>query len=111
MHTSLVSSKTKVAPIKRLLLPRLKLCGANLLAKLLFHVKETLNLSLQKVYAWTDSTIVLNWLDGNPRRFKTFVGNRISCILEVIPPSHWYHSVVFKTLQTALPVVYFQLSC
>ena len=90
-HTSLVCSKTKVAPIKRLTLPRLELCGANLLAKLLFHVKETLCLPLQEVFAWTDSTIVLNWLDGNPRRFRTFVGNRVSCIMELIPSKHWRH--------------------
>lgn len=42
-------------------------------------------------YAWTDSTIVLNWLDGNPRMFKTFVGNRVSCTLELIPSNHWHH--------------------
>ena len=91
VHTSIVSSKTKVAPIKRLTLPRLELCGAHLLANLLFHVKEALNLPLQEVYAWTDSTIVLNWLDGNPRRFKTFVGNRVSRIMELISSKHWRH--------------------
>ncbi len=91
VYTSLVSSKTKVAPIKRLSIPRLELCGTNLLAKLLFHIKEALNLPMHKVYAWTDSTIVLNWLDGNPRRFKTYVGNQVSCIMELIPSSHWRH--------------------
>ena len=54
-------------------------------------MKETLNLPLQNVFAWTDSTIVLNWLDGNPRRCKTYVGNRVSHIIELIPPSHWHH--------------------
>ncbi len=41
------------------------------------------------VYAWTDSTIVLNWLDGSPRRFKTYVGNRVSTIISLIPPDRW----------------------
>ena len=34
----LISSKTRVAPIKRLTIPRLELCGAQLLAQLLHHV-------------------------------------------------------------------------
>ena len=40
---------------------------------------------------YTDSTIVLNWLDGSPRGFKTFVGNRISAIMELVPPEKWKH--------------------
>ena len=75
VQVTLVTSKTKVAPIKRLTVPRLKLCGAYLLAHLLHHVCQVLEIPLFHVYAWTDSTIVLNWLDGSPRWFKTFVGN------------------------------------
>ena len=47
VHTSLVASKTKVAP------------------KLLHHVRSTLYIPVDDVYSWTDSTIVLNWLDGS----------------------------------------------
>ena len=48
-------------------------------------------LSLSSIYAWTDSTIVLNWLIGNPRRFKTYVGNRVSYIADLISPEKWNH--------------------
>ena len=82
VHTTLVVSKTKVSPIKRLSIPRLELCGAHVLANLLYHVKKALNVPTSSVFAWTDSSIVLSWLSGNPRRFKTYVGNHTSQILE-----------------------------
>ncbi len=85
VQVTLVTSKTKVAPIKRSI-PRLELCGAYILAQLLHHVKSVFDLPPSHVYIWTDSTIVLNWLDGSPRRFKTYVGNRTSCIVELIWP-------------------------
>ena len=90
IHVSLVMSKTSVSPIKRTSIPRLELCGAHVLARLLTHVKEILQIPMSQVFAWTDSFIVLNWLSGNPRRFKTYVGNQVS---SQIPRNRWNHVI------------------
>ncbi len=91
VHTSLVASKTRVAPIKHVTIPRLELNGALILAQLLSHCKEALEIPLSSVYAWTDSTIVLAWIRGSPRRFKVYVANRVAQIMDLIPASHWNH--------------------
>ena len=48
---------------------------------------------LSNVFACTDSTIVLHPLTESPRRFKNYVGNRISSIIDRIPPNRWNHVV------------------
>ena len=93
VHIALVTSKTKVSPIKRLTIPHLELCGAHLLAQLLCHVQEVFHIPVRDIHAWTDSTIVLSWLVGNPRRFKPYVGNRVSHIVELVPPDRWRHVI------------------
>ena len=90
-HITLITSKTKVAPMKRLTIPRLELCGAHLLSDVLSHVKNIFQVPMCDTYAWTDSTIAIDWLNGNPRRLKTFVGNRVSHIINLIPPDRWNH--------------------
>ena len=70
---SLVTAKTRVAPVKQLSIPRLELCGAKLLSKLLNSVMKALNIPILNVHAWCDNTIVVAWLDGQPKGYKTFV--------------------------------------
>lgn len=53
----LITSKTRVAPVKTVLIPRLKLCGAQLLAKLLSNVMKILNLDSAEYFLWTDSMV------------------------------------------------------
>ncbi|XP_065354646.1 uncharacterized protein LOC135949114 [Calliphora vicina] len=91
VSTHLLISKTKVAPVKFVTLPRKELCGAELLAKMIKSVQSQLSLSNYKLYLWTDSTIVLAWLQKPPNKWKTFVENRVSSIIEKVGRESWYH--------------------
>ncbi|XP_018395454.1 PREDICTED: uncharacterized protein LOC108773960, partial [Cyphomyrmex costatus] len=84
-------SKSRIAPIKTVSLPRLELCGAVLLARLLVVVRTAIQVPIENVRAWSDSEIVLYWIKGDPSRWKPFVCNRVSEIIETLPAKHWSH--------------------
>ncbi|XP_033212329.1 uncharacterized protein LOC117169929 [Belonocnema kinseyi] len=90
-NISLVCSKSRVAPIKPLTLPRFELCAALLLARLINTVRNALYVNFERIVLWSDSTIALSWINSEPRKLKTFVCNRVTEIQDLTANCEWRH--------------------
>ena len=49
------------------------------------------NTTIDESYLWTDSYIVLTWIQGPPNKWKAFVGNRVAVIQEETASATWRH--------------------
>ncbi|GFY40980.1 integrase catalytic domain-containing protein [Trichonephila inaurata madagascariensis] len=58
VSTRLLCSKSRVAQVKPITIPRLELCACVLLSQLLEKVLHSLTLPIQQIMLWTDSNIV-----------------------------------------------------
>ncbi|KAM8714852.1 hypothetical protein ACLKA7_001255 [Drosophila subpalustris] len=77
IRVRLVTSKCRVAPTRKLSLPKLELAAAHLLAQLYVKIKGIF--------------IVLHWIQQHSATLSTFVGNRVSDIQESTLDCHWRH--------------------
>jgi hypothetical protein len=84
-ESTLVFSKAKVAPLKKMTLPRL------LAARLLMFVKKSLRVSDVNYCCWSDSKVALGWIKGDANRFKPFVANRVQEIQNATDPKNWMY--------------------
>ncbi|GFS56408.1 integrase catalytic domain-containing protein [Trichonephila clavipes] len=88
---SILASKSRVAPIRVISIPRLELCACVLLAQLVKKIRSTLRLNISDIVLHTDSTIALVWLNTPANRLKTFVANRVAKVQELTEGFQWSH--------------------
>lgn len=89
VRCALVMSRSKVAPLKQISIPRLVLMAAVLGARLARTVRESHNFVVDRVVYWTDANVVLSWIRSDQRRYKQFVGFRVGEILSLTKLTDW----------------------
>ena len=87
----LIASKSKVAPLKPITVPRLELMGAILGLRLTQNICRVLQIPVQSVLFFSDSKDVLWWIRGRGRDFRSFVANRVGEIQMATEPCQWQY--------------------
>ena len=90
-HCALVISKTRVAPLKAISIVRLELQAAVLAARLMDTVRKEATVETDSVTFWTDSQVVLQYIQNESRRFHVFVANRVAEIQDLTEKGQWRH--------------------
>ena len=83
----LVTSKSKVAPLTPMTVPKLEVMGAVLELRLAQSVIVVLGIPMQDVLFYSDSIYVLWWIRGRDKEFRPFVANRVGEIQSNSEPS------------------------
>ena len=83
----MISSKTRVAPLKEQTIPRLELLEATILSRLVCCVRKSPNFDYD-TNCWTDSLTVLCWLKNN-KPWKQYVKNRVEEICNLTDAGCW----------------------
>lgn len=65
-HIALYCAKSRVSPLKRILLAQLEHCAAVLIARLFKNVMGNLWVPVCQIYIWSHFTVALMWIAGRP---------------------------------------------
>ncbi|GFY33024.1 integrase catalytic domain-containing protein [Trichonephila clavipes] len=89
---SILASKSRVAPIRVISIPRLELCACVLLAQLVKKIRSTLRLNISDIVLHTDFNYCIGMVKYTPaNRLKTFVANRVAKVQELTEGFQWNH--------------------
>lgn len=82
-------SKSRIAPLKPVTIPRLELTAALVSLKTSAILRKELEYEEITEVFWTDSKVVIGYISNDAWRFHVFVANRVQQIREHSSPSLW----------------------
>ncbi|XP_055056153.1 uncharacterized protein [Misgurnus anguillicaudatus] len=89
IHCVLVIAKSRVSPTKVTTVPRLELSAAVVAVRTSDMLRGELELENAQEFFWTDSNVVLGYINNDAKRFHIYVANRIQRIKESTNPTQW----------------------
>ena len=90
-EVSFVMSKSKLAPLKTITLPKLELNAALTNVRLFLNIIHEIDLPVERTCFWSDSTLTLQYITNTKHRFRVYTANRVTEILETSTPDQWKH--------------------
>ena len=89
IRCSFLFSRSRLAPVRPMTIPRLELSAAVLSVRTHALLLRELSVPVHETYFWTDSMIVLHYISNEAQRYQTFVANRVAEIRQGSEPSQW----------------------
>lgn len=86
---SLLFAQTKLTPKRITTIPRLELCGGVLSTRAITWISKELRIHVDEIVFYTDSKVVLGYIQNESRRFYTYVANRVQIIRQASDPTQW----------------------
>ncbi|MES9882784.1 MAG: hypothetical protein ABW185_18100 [Sedimenticola sp.] len=84
-----ILGKAKVAPKHGHTIPRLELCAAVLAIEIAETITDQIGIKADIVKFYTDSKVVLGYINNRTRRFFVYVANRVDKIRRSSKPEQW----------------------
>ncbi|XP_020911975.1 uncharacterized protein LOC110249735 [Exaiptasia diaphana] len=89
MHCCFLTGKSRVTPLKKMTVSRLKLTAGVVSVRVSEQLKRELDMEITNEVLWTDSKVVLGYIANKVRRFHVFVANRVQEIQEKSSVDQW----------------------
>lgn len=89
---ALVTARSRVSPLKKLMVPKLELLGTLLLSRLLPKIEECFAtiFDISTVFAWRDSSMAHSWIINCEKTYPAFVENRVLEIRKNLDVNCWH---------------------
>ena len=82
--------QSKVTPAQTTSIPRLELCAAVLASQAVqIEIEKEIDMEIDEITFYTDSTVVLGYIQNESRRFYVYVANRLQTIRKMSNPRQW----------------------